>query len=106
LSAAQGELRALSTKNGAVQWRTSVQPLDGSRPVWHAGHVLVATRLGLVAYAESSGQRAWTWPGEVKDLLVTDEALFVLGRPQGSNGQLQQLDVRTGAPKWARPCGA
>lgn len=106
LSSAQGELRALSTKNGSALWRTPVQPLVDSKPVWHQGHVLVATAFGLSAYSESNGERAWTWPGRIKDLLVTEEALFVLGQPKGSNGQLQELDGRTGDVRWARPCAA
>lgn len=101
---AQDELQALDKKNGARVWSAAVHAQPEARPVFVAGQVLVPTPTGLVSLSAADGTQTWAWAGLVEDLLVTAHSVFVLGVPEGSQGQLLELDPQTGASRWARAC--
>jgi len=108
LGSSEGQVFALSQKEGTTLWQVQVSSEILSPPIVSDGIVIVRTVDGKVfALDESSGAQLWTYERRVPLLslrgtstpLIEDSFVFV----GLDNGKLAILDLQTGKPLWEAP---
>ncbi|MBI2609317.1 MAG: PQQ-binding-like beta-propeller repeat protein [Deltaproteobacteria bacterium] len=95
----EGSLYALSSHNGKVLWKKSIQ---GGRGFTLQGDVLyVSTLQGeLKAFSSGEGQELWSWKvknGSLTAPVVIDKTVLVGGEKSG----LHAVNIKTGKEVWA-----